>query len=170
MVAMGDATYSPPDEHRPPDTQNKDQNSPPNGDLMKEYADSMELRDLRPTPSDSKSATESESVVFESREMPRDPHHPIVMLQDGSVKFVKLYGKYIWWTICFLCLIGYTLYLIAAAIYSISGAMAFLVCTGLVILCLIYAYIRDHYGEQISKAALDPFSNWWDDHFHIIKW
>lgn len=136
------------------------------GDAMKAYAQSMELKDLAPDSSESK----TDSFSSTSSTVSRNPDHPIVKLQDNTQYFCANYGKIVWRVIAVLCLIGYTIYLGFAINHSVSMATAFIVVTCLVIFFLIWGFIRDNYGDEINRVVLEPLSDAWDRNFHIIKW
>ena len=112
------------------------------------------------------STTGSISVVDEDEY----DDHPVARMQYSCAQCWDKYGALTWKVFAWLMLLGYTIYFICAISYDVSMATALIVVTALVVLLIIYVFIRDHFGESIYNNCLHPIEKTWDKYFHIIKW
>ncbi|XP_070574038.1 solute carrier family 28 member 3-like isoform X2 [Ptychodera flava] len=66
-------------------------------------------------------------------------------------------------------LVLYSVYLTYALYYSFDGALALLAMTLFVVSCIVYAKIRDYFGESFSKLCR-PLVRFCDRHWNLIRW
>lgn len=73
---------------------------------------------------------------------------------------------------CILVVIltGYTVYFVFAILYNVELATALIVFTALTVVGLLYMFIRDHYGDFISKKLLAPLKRLTDKIGPYLKW
>lgn len=91
-------------------------------------------------------------------------------LQMSTVDTCKKYSAYISKCVMFVCLLAYTVYFGFAVSYSVEMARALIVITGIVLLCIVYVFVRDHYGQHIYMYCMEPVLNWLDTNWHVLKW
>lgn len=72
---------------------------------------------------------------------------------------------------CYLVLFGaFLAFLIAGLVINFQQTLPLLIITAVVIGYLIYAYIRDTYGNTIYKVAIEPVLRFIDAKWWILKW
>lgn len=75
--------------------------------------------------------------------------------------------KYILLSVLF---IAYTVYLAFAIRHHLENSKALVVITGLVVLAIIYTFVRNHFGQIIFAAVCHPADKWITKQWHIIQW
>lgn len=69
---------------------------------------------------------------------------------------------------CLFC--AYWIYFGFAVAYDLELAVSLIVMTGIVIFCIIYVYIRNHFGEKIYNSCCLPIGVVWDRTWPTTKW
>lgn len=67
-------------------------------------------------------------------------------------------------------LAGYTVYFVFAILYNVEWATALIVFTALAVVGLLYMFIRDHYGDFISRKLLAPLKKLTEKIEPYMKW
>ena len=80
------------------------------------------------------------------------------------------YKKKIGYSVLILFLIGYTIYFGFALAHSVSGALALIVITCIVIVLIIYNVIKRIAGDWIWKHLLRPCKRGIDKQWFWLKW
>ena len=86
-----------------------------------------------------------------------DEDNCVHKLQVNTSSFFRTYAAYISKLVLVACLIAYTIYFGFAVNYNVEAAKALIVITGIVLFCLVYRFIRDHYGDTIYNQFLGPY-------------
>ena len=90
--------------------------------------------------------------------------------QTKSKAVCTTYSSQITKIVIALCLILYTVYFVAAIRYSMELAEILIYCTVIVVVCIVYMFIRDTFGDTISKKVFDPIGTFLSKHWHILQW
>ncbi|XP_070574761.1 solute carrier family 28 member 3-like [Ptychodera flava] len=67
-------------------------------------------------------------------------------------------------------LLLYMAYFCYAMYYSFTNARALFAMTVCVVLCVIYAFIRNNFGGEINKVICQPLTDFCDKHWSVIRW
>ena len=116
-------------------------------------------------------------VVEKDEDTPydKDPPPPyedntVSLCRDCMFNTIGKYASILKTVVYALLLITYTVYFAFALKFSVDMATSLIVLTSLVLLCLFYIYIRDHFGSQIYKHCLQPIDRCISRHWDTIKW
>lgn len=94
----------------------------------------------------------------------------VYVTQRNFVHCCRTYSSFIWKIVVFLCLVGYTVYFAFAISYNVQLAKSLIIITCVVILLIIYTFIRDKFGEQIYKNCWSPLTKPIANHWGTLQW
>ncbi len=90
--------------------------------------------------------------------------------QQNIVGFLVKHRKLVMRLLGAIFLCGYTVYLSMAIAYSVEGALAPMVFTGLVVFFWSYNRIVKHWGNDIYENFLRPIEIWIGRNWYWMKW
>ena len=96
--------------------------------------------------------------------------HWVTSMQCVVLDNISKHGHTLKILVCVICLILYLIYLISALIYDLDNSISLIVITSIVVVLIVYAYVKDKYGDRIDQAVISPFNRWKDRQWHILKW
>ncbi|CAH1792803.1 unnamed protein product [Owenia fusiformis] len=67
-------------------------------------------------------------------------------------------------------LVGYSVYFVFALLYSVQGATALIVMTSIAVFFIVYAFLRDHFGDTVNRVVFVPLGRLLDKHWFWLKW
>ncbi|CAH1781923.1 unnamed protein product [Owenia fusiformis] len=74
------------------------------------------------------------------------------------------------WLFVAVLIVGWLIYLGFATAYSVQMALPLIIITGLVILCVIYYFVKKYHGERIWKCCLTSFGTACSKASRVLKW
>ena len=117
----------------------------------------------------SSSSTNDFEVSDDEDSMEEDPNC-VTSIQNKTKVFCGTYSSVITKIVAVVCLILYTVYFAFAINYSYELAETLIWITVLVVLCIVYVFIRDTFGDQISEHCLDPMINFISQRWSTLQW
>lgn len=82
----------------------------------------------------------------------------------------KKYSKFTIKGLFLFMFLLYTVYFTFAVLYNAALARSLIIITIIVCLIIVYAFVRDNFGDAIYKKAIKPLTDPIDKHWDIIKW
>ncbi|ELU12189.1 hypothetical protein CAPTEDRAFT_123339 [Capitella teleta] len=96
--------------------------------------------------------------------------HPVKRLHQKAGSCVSSHPKAIGRMVLMLMFVGYTIYFVFAVRYNAESARALIVLTALFVFCVVYCFIRDHFGNTIYKYCIGPVERALRKNWSWLRW
>ena len=107
--------------------------------------------------------------VLESHEL-EISRHWVTSMQCVVLSNISKHGRILKTLGCITCLILYLIYFISALVYDFDNSISLIVITSIVVVLIVYAYVKDKYADRIDEAVIAPINHWIDNQWHYLKW
>ena len=84
--------------------------------------------------------------------------------------FLRRHSYRIWKVIYCVLILGFSVYLVAASLHDIIGAVPIIVLTSFVVVIVIYGQIKKLYGQPIRRVCLKPCQSLYNATWKYLKW
>ncbi|XP_077863743.1 solute carrier family 28 member 3-like [Saccoglossus kowalevskii] len=92
----------------------------------------------------------------------------IEKIQNTLHKWFTKYKSCLWSSTKVLLLALFVVYFVVALKYDVNNAISLIVLTSCVILCVMYALIRDHFGDKVYRVCIRPIRRFIVQHYNIV--
>nr|XP_006814105.1 PREDICTED: solute carrier family 28 member 3-like [Saccoglossus kowalevskii] len=94
----------------------------------------------------------------------------IERIQNTLHKWFTKYKRYLWLSTKVLLFAMFVAYFVVALKYDVNNAISLIVLTSCVIFCVMYALIRDHFGDKVYRVCIKPIRRFIIQHYNIVRW
>ena len=130
----------------------------------------LDKETINGTNRNSQNSLETSSTDFSDFSDDYESNNCVHKFQLSIASGITNHKSFLSTLVAVLCLAGYTVYLVFAIKFDFELAKALIVITAIVVFCIVYCFIRDHFGTAIYEKCMLPIITPIDKHWDIIKW